>query len=236
MPAVEPAVPPRLTERHVLTFGLAVSAAFVLAAVGLAAITAVRAMPAWAAIHLAMAGAATVAIGTFMPHFAVTIAGTRPAPAARRLASLALLAAGAALAVLGVTMIGRWWAAIGAGLMIGGIAFVANETMAPLRDPLARRHRIASLAYGVALLELAAGIALGGAAALGIDQVIDGWATLRGSHAWLTLFGAENTRSNPHTGASRFFSSLLPPVYGSIRSTVIVRCRAGRRSISSEPG
>jgi hypothetical protein len=174
----------------VLALGLAMSAAFVLAAIGLAAVAAVRAAPAWAAIHLAMAGAATVAIGAFMPHFAVTIAGTRPAPAPRRLASLALLASGAALAVLGVTMIGGRLAGIGAVLMIGGLALVAGDTMAPLRDPLARKHRIASLAYGVALLELVVGIALGGAAALGVDPVIDGWATLRGSHALLTLFGA----------------------------------------------
>ena len=73
-------VRPRLTERHVLALGLGVSGAFMLAAVVVAAASVASGTVSWGAIHLAMAGAATTAIGAFMPHFAITLAGTRPEP------------------------------------------------------------------------------------------------------------------------------------------------------------
>ena len=185
-----PATRGRLTERHVLALGLAVSAAFIVAASAAAVAMVTAGGSPWAPIHLALAGAATVAIGTFMPHFAVTLAGTRPEAPAQRLAALALLATGAGLAVVGVTLVGGSWAALGAAVSLGGLALVTWETLVPLRDPLARRHHVVTVAYAVALLELAGGIAIGGMGAAGIDTVTQAWATLRASHAWLTLFGA----------------------------------------------
>ena len=183
-------ISPRLTERHVLALGLAVSAAFVLAAAAVAAISLAQERGAWAALHLALAGSATVAIGTFMPHFAVTLAGTRPAPAAQRLLSLALLAAGALLAVLGITVLDGRWAAAGSAVMVAGLGIVGWHTYSPSRDPLARRHPVVVLAYGLALVQLAAGVVLGGLGAVGFGAVLTEWAVLRAAHAWLTLFGA----------------------------------------------
>ena len=189
-PAASTELRPRLTERHVLALGLGVSAAFVAAAV----LTAMGAIAtggiSWAALHLALAGAATVAIGAFMPHFAITLAGTRPAPSGQRLAALALLTLGSLTAVLGVTLLGGAWAAAGAGLVVLGLAGVAWHTFAPLREPLARRHPVVAAAYGTALLELAAGVVLGGLGAAGVPAVIAAWALIRPAHAWLTLFGA----------------------------------------------
>jgi hypothetical protein len=98
--------PGGLTERHVLTLGLAVSGSFVLAAAIVAGWSIVTGGTSWAALHLALAGAATVAIGTFMPHFAITLAGTRPSPPWQRLVSLSLLALGGVLVVFGVTIVG----------------------------------------------------------------------------------------------------------------------------------
>src|SRR5687767_3710711 len=92
--AAEPARQQRLTERHVLALGLAASGAFVLAAIVVAAVTAIEGGSSWAALHLALAGAATTAIATFMPHFAITLAGTRPEPASHRIAGLMLTCAG----------------------------------------------------------------------------------------------------------------------------------------------
>lgn len=82
-----------LDERRVLRVGLQLSAGFV--AVAMAA----YALPAvvhghWAGLHLALAGAAMVAIGTFMPHFGVTLAGSVAEPASLRLAGVVVLAAG----------------------------------------------------------------------------------------------------------------------------------------------
>ncbi|MGH2401176.1 MAG: hypothetical protein ACRDE6_00560, partial [Candidatus Limnocylindria bacterium] len=113
-----------LTERHVLTLGLAASASFVLAAALVAAWSVMTGGSSWAALHLALAGAATVAIGTFMPHFAITLAGTRPSEPWQRLASLTLLAAGGVLVVLGVTLVGGRWAAAGAALAVIGLVGV----------------------------------------------------------------------------------------------------------------
>jgi len=190
MPAAEPADGPRLTERHVLALGLGISAAFVAAAAAVAIVAIVNDGNFWATIHLALAGAATVAIGAFMPHFAVTLAGTRPAAPVERLAALGLLAVGASGAVVGVTIIGGPMAAAGSLAVAAGLLLVAWHTFAPLRDPLARRHHVVALAYGVALLELAAGVVLGCLGALGVPAVVSAWATLRPAHAWLSLFGA----------------------------------------------
>jgi hypothetical protein len=189
VPAV-PATPPRLTERHVLALGLALSGSFVLAAVAAAIASVLGGGPSWAAIHLAMAGAATVAIGTFMPHFAVTLAGTRPGPARQRLLAIGLLAAGAAAVVAGVTTFGGWLAGAGAVAMLFGLSVVGMQTLAPRRDPLARRHPIVTVTYGLALVQLAAGIVIGGLGAIGVPGVAAAWPWLRPAHVWLTLFGA----------------------------------------------
>ena len=181
---------PRLTERHVLALGLAVAGLFV-AVAGLSALTTlVVGGSAWASLHLALVGAATVAIGTFMPHFAVTLAGTRPAPAPERLTAILLLAIGAVGVVAGMSVIGSGWTLAGAVLAIAGVGLTARHTVAPTRDPLARRHPIALLAYGLALGELAAAMAIGAAGAVGVPAVTGAWATLRPAHAWLALFGA----------------------------------------------
>jgi hypothetical protein len=180
---------PRLTERHVLALGLASSAAFVLAAAIFGAWTIASGGSAWSTLHLALAGAAMVAIGAFMPHFAVTLAGTRPALSVARLMTIAALTLGGALAVAGMTILGPSMAVVGTLLTLLGLAGVAVHTLAPLRDPLARRHTVVTAAYGLALFELAVGVALGGAVAAGSTLVVSEWATLRPAHAWVTLFG-----------------------------------------------
>lgn len=180
----------RLTERHVLALGLGVAGAFVTAAgVSAALILPVGGSP-WVALHLALVGAATVAIGTFMPHFAVTLAGTRPAPAPERLTAVLLLALGAVGVVAGMSVLGPAWTLAGAVLALAGVGLTARHTVAPTRDPLARRHPIALLAYGLALAELATAMAIGAAGAIGIPAVTAAWATLRPAHAWLSVFGA----------------------------------------------
>ena len=189
-PAAAPRAQPRLTERHILALGLAAAGAFVVAAGVAAVLMLASGGSPWAAIHLALAGAAVTAIGAFMPHFAVTLAGTRPAPSSQRLASLILLAGGATAVVIGMVAGFGWVAASGSAIVIGGLGLVAAHTFAPLREPLARRHHVVSLVYGTALVELAAGVALGGLAAIGQRDVLGAWATLRAAHAWLNLFGA----------------------------------------------
>jgi len=185
-----PVASSRLTERHVLALGLGVAGLFVVAAGIAAAATVPAGGSPWVSLHLALVGAATVAIGTFMPHFAVTLAGTRPAPATERLLAIVLLAVGAVGVVAGMSVLGPTWTLAGAVLTLIGVGLTARHTVAPTRDPLARRHPIALLAYGLALVELAAAMGIGAAGAIGIPAVTAAWATLRPAHAWLSLFGA----------------------------------------------
>jgi hypothetical protein len=181
---------PRLTERHVLALGLGASGLFVLAA-GLTAVATMAGRgSSWAALHLALAGAATVAIGAFMPHFAITLAGTRASPSPQRLAALVTLALGSLAVVLGVSLNGRAWVAAGTASVVIGLSLVAWHTFAPLREPLARRHPVVAAAYGTAIVELAVGVVLGGLGATGVSAVTANWVSLRPAHAWLTLFGA----------------------------------------------
>ena len=214
---------PRLTERHVLALGLGVSGLFILAAAVSAAAALIGGRSSWAALHLALAGSATMAIGAFMPHFAITLAGTRASPAAQRLASLAALAAGSSGVVLGVSLFGQLWVAIGTGLVVVGLATVGWHTFAPLREPLARRHPVVAGAYGTALVELAIGVVLGGLGATGVSAVTMHWALLRPAHAWLTLFGAISLT---------IFATLVylaPTVLGA-------RIRAGRSLVAATIG
>jgi hypothetical protein len=180
----------RLTERHVLALGLALAGLLVGAAAVAGGTALVGGGSSWAAIHLALAGAATVAIGTFMPHFAVTLAGTRPQPPSERVATLGLLGSGAVAVVAGVLAVGGWLAGIGAAVMLVGLGLVARQVAAPLRDPLARRHHVVTVTYGAALVMLAAAVVLGGLGAVGVPEVLQAWARLRPAHAWLGLFGA----------------------------------------------
>lgn len=179
---------PRLDERFVLRVGLMLSAGFV--AVALAA----YALPAvvhghWAGLHLALAGAATVAIGTFMPHFGVTLAGSVSEPASLRMGGVAALAAGAALVVIGMTAPAVGVTLTGAGLLWIGLAITAWTTLRPGLRPLARRHPIAQLAYAVALLDVAIGIGLPVLLLLGWEPALAGWARLQPAHVWLNVFG-----------------------------------------------
>ncbi|HEX7173022.1 MAG TPA: hypothetical protein VF365_10490 [Candidatus Limnocylindria bacterium] len=214
---------PALRERHVLALGLALSGAFVLAAVSIGGLAGIVAGPPWAAIHLALAGAATTAIATFIPHFAVTLAGTQPEPGLQRLAGIVLVAGGASLVVFGMTLIGPPWASGGAVAMIAGLALTAWQTVAPLRNPLARRHPIVTASYLLALAEMAAGISLGGMVALGLDPVLEAWPMLRAGHTWLTLLGAVSLT---------IFGTLVylaPTILGA-------RIRAGRWLVASTIG
>ncbi len=180
----------RLTERHVLALGVATSGVLVATAAAAAGFALLTAGSAWAAIHLALAGAATVAIGAFMPHFAITLAGTRPRDARERMGTLALLGIGSSCVVAGMTLIGTWLTGIGAAVMLGGLGLVGVQVIAPLRDPLARRHHIVTLTYLGALVQLAAGIVIGGLGAVGAPGVIGAWLGMRATHVWLGLFGA----------------------------------------------
>lgn len=184
-----PGPPPRrLDERRVLRIGLLLTAAFVAAAVVAHAVPAVRSGH-WAGLHLSLAGAALVAVGTFMPHFGVTLAGAAPESPRLRLAGVVALASGALLVVTGMVAPAAGIAVAGAAGLWLGLAITAWSTLRPGMRPLARRHPIAQAAYAVALAEVAIGIGLPVLLLLGWEPAVASWVRLKPAHVWLNLFG-----------------------------------------------
>lgn len=180
--------PRGLDERGVLRIGLLLTAGFVAAAMVAFALPAVRSGH-WAGLHLALAGAALVAVGTFMPHFGVTLAGASAESPWLRLAGVLTLALGAVMSVAGVLIGAAAVAVGGASLLWLGLAVTAWTTLRPSRRPLARRHPIAQAAYAVALLQVAVGIGLPVLLLVGWEPAVVGWSRLKPAHVWLNLFG-----------------------------------------------
>jgi nitrite reductase (NO-forming) len=178
----------RLDERGVLRVGIVLAAGFMLTALVAFTVPAVR-QGHWAGIHLSLAGAALVAVGAFLPHFRVTLSGTRPEPAPLRLAGVLSLAAGAALVVGGMLASVAPVTIAGAGLIWIGLAITAWTAFRPRREPLARRHPVVTVAYAGALLQVAIGIGLPVLLVLGWDPVVADWTRFKVTHAWLNLFG-----------------------------------------------
>jgi nitrite reductase (NO-forming) len=195
-PAREPTVVPapasaspydRLNERAVLRLGLALAVSFLTASV--ATLLLMPPMAVWTAIHLALAGSATIAIGTFMPHFSVTLAGVRPARSGLRVVGIALLAAGSALVVLGVPRNADTIAVTGGLVVLAGVAITAWVTFIPLRRGIARRHPIVQITYGIALGQVAVGSLLATLTLAGWEPLASAWMRLKPAHVWLNLFG-----------------------------------------------
>ena len=175
-------------ERSVLRLGTGLAAAFVAASLVAFSTPAVR-QGHWAGIHLSLAGAALVAVGTFLPHFAVTLAGSRPEPASVRLAGILALAVGASLGVVGILAVMPALTVGGALLLWTGIGITAWTAFRPRREPLARRHPVVRLAYGGALAQVAIGIGLPVLMVIRWQPAVTGWTQFKVAHVWLNLFG-----------------------------------------------
>jgi nitrite reductase (NO-forming) len=236
----------RLNERVVLQLGIGLAAGFIVLAL-VAGVLPLGRLHGWVAIHLALAGATTVAIGTFMPHFGVTLAGTRAEPPLMRLAGVLSLATGMAAVALGRPLVGDTLAAAGGLLVLVGLGITAWNTYAPMRSGLSRRHPIVQLTYGVALADLVVGASLAILFLFAWAPVLAHWAALKPAHAWLNVFGFVSltiagtliylyptmlgTRIRPHLTMVVAVSGLLvgPPIVavGSATSVDVVAVSGG---------
>ncbi len=186
--AATPPASPRVSERAILRVGIALTVSFLAASV-VGGLLPAGGLHGWVSTHLALAGASSVAIGTFMPHFGVTLAGTRPEAWWLRLAGVLALAAGMATVAIGRPLAGADVAGGGGLLVLGGIGLTAWTTYAPMRFGLARRHPVVQLTYGVALADLAVGASLAVLFLFGWAPVSAAWVALKPAHAWLNVFG-----------------------------------------------
>jgi nitrite reductase (NO-forming) len=168
------------------------AAAFLVAAAAAAVAPAVLgATPApWLALHLALAGGASTAIAGVMPFFVAALTAGHPAGSRVRGGAVALVALGAALvAARGIVPREAALPVIGGVLYLAGIVLTALAVRSAGRAGLMVRRPIVTLAYELALLNVAIGATLGTLAAAGWLPVIERWALLRPAHAWSNLVG-----------------------------------------------
>ncbi len=179
----------RETDRRITAGGLVVSATFLVLAVGSVLLPADVRRGVWLPVHLALPGAATVAIGAVLPFFVAALAATRPGPPAVRVAVLALLGVGAFGVSIGV---GDGAAAMATG---GGVLFVAGLVglgwllVTILGGALGSQRGLLPRAYGIAIANVTVGASLATLFVAGWMPVIGAWAGLKPAHAWLNVFG-----------------------------------------------
>lgn len=143
----------------------------------------------WLPIHLALAGAAGLAIAAVLPFFASTIAAAPPAPVWLRLGALALVGGGFLAAALGVPTGTRPLAVAGAVAYAIGIALVAVAALGPLRARRRAPEAAVVVGYTIALVDVIGGVSLMGLFLAGWAGLGRGAIAVPAAHAWLNLFG-----------------------------------------------
>lgn len=143
----------------------------------------------WLPLHLAMAGAASVAIAGVMPFFSAAFATAQPVDARLRWSSIVAVAVGAALLSTGFVAGLLSLAVLGGVSYIVGLMLTATSTFAPLKGGLGPRGGVVALGYGAALVMVGLGALLGSLFLAGWPPVTSAWASLKPAHAWLNLVG-----------------------------------------------
>jgi hypothetical protein len=191
LPQEQPAWRPtigRRDDRTVTAAGVLLAAALL----GLAAASAVWAAfggTIWLPLHLGLAGAAGTAIAAVLPFFTTALGKVAPVSRMVRGTAVGLIAGGSLLAGLGITDGQPGLAAVGGATYIGGLVATAGAAFLPLRSALGFKPRLVDLAYGVAITQVAIGVALATAMLAGWPPVAGAWGHLKPAHAWLNVFG-----------------------------------------------
>ncbi len=179
----------RDTDRRITAAGLAVSATFLVLAIGSAFLPAPERRGTWLPVHLALPGAATVAIGAVLPFFIAALAAARPGRPAVRIAVLGLLASGA-LAVSGGVGLGSGPLATAGGLLfIAGLVGLGWLLVSILGGALGPQRGLLPRAYAAAIANVIVGASLATLYVAGWGPVLATWAGLKPAHAWLNVFG-----------------------------------------------
>jgi len=179
----------RDADRRVTMGGLVISAVYLALAVASIFLPLSVRRGAWLPIHLALPGAATVAIGSVLPFFIAALAATRPGRLEVRVAVVVSLAGGALAVAVGVV------AGLGSVAAAGGVAFVAGLVglgwllLSILGGALGARRGLLPRAYGAAIANVIVGGSLATLFVAGWMPVVGAWGTLKPVHAWLNVYG-----------------------------------------------
>ena len=179
----------RSADRRVVVVAIGLAAGFLLASIGSLFLPADVRHGVWLPIHLGLAGGASTAISGVMPFFSAAFAAAPPSDVRLRSLAVAAVAFGALAVVGGVIGTAANLAVIGGGTFIAGIAATGWATVRPLRAALGPSRGLVSVAYVVALGELAVGATTATLFLAGWPAVAGAWARLVPAHAWLNLVG-----------------------------------------------
>jgi nitrite reductase (NO-forming) len=179
----------RAEERRITLAGFALSAAFLLAAAAAVLLPPAVRLDAWLPLHLALAGAAGVAIGTLLPFFTAALTASAPADRRLRAGAVGFLAVGAALVAMGVAGGLRPMAVAGGITYLVGLAAVGTAAASPFRRSLSSRGRIVLASDAIALGDVIVGVSLATLFLAGQPDVVGAWPRLLPAHAWLNVLG-----------------------------------------------
>ena len=179
----------RGADRLVAATSIVLAVAFLVAAAVSLFLPAAQRLGVWLPLHLAMAGAASVAIAGVMPFFSAAFATAQPVDARLRWSSIVAVAVGAALLSTGFVAGLVWLAVLGGITYSVGIMLTAISTFAPLAGGLGPRGGVVALGYGAALVMVGLGALLASLFLAGWPPVAGAWASLKPAHAWLNLVG-----------------------------------------------
>ncbi len=179
----------RRADRLVAMTSIAVAIGFLGAAAIALFLPAAQRLGVWLPLHLAMAGAASVAIAGVMPFFSAAFATAQPVDARLRWSSIAAVAGGVALVTIGFVAGLLTLAVLGGSTFLVGIGLTAVCTFAPLAGGLGPRGGVVALGYGAALVMVGLGALLATLFLAGWPPVTSAWTYLKPAHAWLNLVG-----------------------------------------------
>lgn len=179
----------RSTDRRVALWSVAVSMAFLLAALASLLLPEANRRGLWLPVHLALAGAATAAIAGVMPFFVAAFAAAQPADARVRVAGLVAVTLGAVAVTIGVVS-GPSWIAVGGGVVfVVGLALVGVAVLEPVSNALGPSRGLVVRGYLVALVLVSIGATTATLYLAGWTPVARAWVHLKPAHAWINLVG-----------------------------------------------
>ena len=184
--------PRRDDDRQVAVASVGIAAGYLVLASLAAAFLAVpgSTVPAWLPLHLALAGGASTAIAGVMPFFAATLVAGHPADRRPRASAVLLVAGGAGLVSLrAIFPANAMLPTVGGAVYLAGIGATALALHASGRRGLMVRRPIVTLAYGLALANVAVGATLGTLFVAGWIPIVERWALVKPAHAWTNLLG-----------------------------------------------
>lgn len=179
----------RRADRLVAMAGIALALGFLALTLASAVLTPAQRYGVWLPLHLALAGAASIAIAAIMPFFSAAIARAQPVSSWVRWTSIVAVALGAFGLTLGWVWPAHELAALAGVVYLVGIGLTALATLRPLAGGLGPWGGVVTVGYAAALAFVAIGAMLAILRLLGLEAVTSAWAWLKPAHAWLNLVG-----------------------------------------------